>query len=353
MSSDGLQEKILARAREEGAAVAGIVRIADLRNAPSYPAYDADPFYPEYKGWSGRTSSSPCWSGGWPIPAAEPVLDWWSLKVKGFTPGNRELAAQSKRLRTWMNDELGMGALLAAVPDRVRRRLSQGRRGARRPGRDRQEQPRGHPEYGPRIRWRGIFMEADLEPTGPLQGFDPVPRAAPSRAGRRVPRTRSPAARSSALCASSGRTSSTWTSRSWTARCSASRRPSNVTEYCRVCELACPVAPDYSHDDVAGAEEAITSADQTAFVLARRPVGRLHGAPRGQVGRDPGARRGRGAQRRPPPTSAPWRPPTTWPASPAASRPWTRSSRSAPWRSSAPARRACWRATAGRSPTSA
>jgi epoxyqueuosine reductase len=29
------------------------------------------------------------------------------------------------------------------------------------------------PEYGSDLRLRGIFMEADLEPTGPLQGFDP------------------------------------------------------------------------------------------------------------------------------------------------------------------------------------
>jgi len=43
--------------------------------------------------------------------------------------------------------------------------------------------------------------------------------------------------------------------------------PSNVTAYCRVCELACPAAPDHSAADVAGAGEAITSADQTAFVL--------------------------------------------------------------------------------------
>jgi epoxyqueuosine reductase len=29
------------------------------------------------------------------------------------------------------------------------------------------------PEYGTRVRIRGMFIEAELEPTGPLVGFDP------------------------------------------------------------------------------------------------------------------------------------------------------------------------------------
>ena len=61
-------------------------------------------------------------------------------------------------------------------------------------------------EYGPRVRLRGIFMDADLEPTAPIEGFDPVRDVQPSRARRRVPRTafRSGRYRAGALQAGAG-----------------------------------------------------------------------------------------------------------------------------------------------------
>ncbi len=266
MSSDGLREKILARARDEGATVVGIVRIADLKGAPSYPAYDADPFYPEYEGveWKDEFKSMLVW--GLAHPASEPVLDWWSLKVKGFTPGNRELAAQSKRLRTWMTEELGMGAL--SLPYQIEYggaflKDAAVLAGLGVIGRDNLVVT---PEYGPRVRWRGIFMEADLEPTGPLTGFDPcgacdMPcrRACPKDAfgGGRFQR---------ALC-KQRQDQLDVDFEVMDGAVFGIEEASNVTAYCRVCELACPVAPDYGAGDVAGAGEAITSADQTAFVL--------------------------------------------------------------------------------------
>lgn len=266
MSSDDLQEKILARAREEGAAVAGIVRIADLRNAPSYPAYDADPFYPEYEGveWKDESRSMLVW--GLPHPAAEPVLDWWSLKVKGFTPGNRELAAQSKRLRAWMNEELGMGAL--SLPYQIEYggaflKDAAVLAGLGVIGRNNLVVT---PEYGPRIRWRGIFMEADVAPTGPLEGFDPC------RGCAEPCRTACPkdafagGAFKRALC-KQRQDQLDVDFEVMDGALFGIEEASNVTEYCRVCELACPVAPDHSRGDIAGTEEAITSADQTAFVL--------------------------------------------------------------------------------------
>ncbi len=168
------------------------MRIADLKGAPSYPVYDADPFYPEYDGveWKDEFKSMLVW--GLAHPAAEPLLDWWSLKVKGFTPGNRELAAQSRRLRTWINEELGMGAL--SLPYQIEYggaflKDAAVLAGLGVIGRNNLVVT---PEFGPRIRWRGIFMEADLEPTGPLQGFDPctrlrraVPHGMPQRRLRR------------------------------------------------------------------------------------------------------------------------------------------------------------------------
>ena len=267
MSSDDLRDRILARAREEGAAVAGIVRIADLKGAPSYPAYDADPFYPEYEGveWKDEFKSVLVW--GLPHPAAEPVLDWWSLKVKGFTPGNRELAAQSKRLRTWMNDELGMGAL--SLPYQIEYggaflKDAAVLAGLGVIGRNNLVVT---PEYGPRIRWRGIFMEADLEPTGPLEGFDPCAGCAePCRTA--CPKAAFAGGRFTRALCKQRQDQLDVDFEVMDGAVFGIEEASNVTEYCRVCELACPAAPDHGPGDVAGAGEAISSSDQTAFVLA-------------------------------------------------------------------------------------
>ncbi len=267
MSSDGLKERIIARAKEEGAAAAGIVRIADLKNAPSYPAYDADPFYPEYEGveWKDEFESMLVW--GLPHPAAEPVLDWWSLKVKGFTPGNRELAAQSKRLRVWMNEELGMGAL--SLPYQIEYggaflKDAAVLAGLGVIGRNNLVVT---PEYGPRIRWRGIFMAADLEPTGPLEGFDPCTGCAePCRTA--CPKVAFGGGTFERSLCKQRQDQLDVDFEVMDGAVFGIEEAGNVTEYCRVCELACPVAPDYRHADVAAAGEAITSADQTAFVLS-------------------------------------------------------------------------------------
>ena len=266
MSSDGIEQRIMAKAKEEGATLVGVVRIADLKNGPSYATYDANPFYPEYEGveWNDDYKSVLVW--GLAHPASEPVLDWWSLKVKGFTPGNRELAAQSKRLRTWMNEALGMGAL--SLPYQVEYggaflKDAAVMAGLGVIGRNNLVVT---PQYGPRIRWRGIFMEAELEPTGPLTDFDPC-GSCERPCWAACPKDAFGSGRYERALCKQYQDQRDVDYEVMDGSLFGIEEASNVTAYCRACELACPVAPDYAAAEVAAGEDVATSADQTHFVL--------------------------------------------------------------------------------------
>ena len=112
MKSDSKIEKaIVEKAKELGASVAGIASVDDLKASKSYEIYDKSPFYAEYKRveWREEHKSILVWA--LVHPASEPELDWWSLKVPGFTPGNGVMRMQSRKLRVWMGEDLGISAL--------------------------------------------------------------------------------------------------------------------------------------------------------------------------------------------------------------------------------------------------
>lgn len=275
MGAGGLETRIIARAEAEGAALAGIARIADLRSAPSYATYDSDPFYPEYEGveWKDEYRSVLVW--GLRHPAAEPVLDWWSLKVKGFTPGNRELAAQSKRLRVWMNEELGMGAL--SLPYQVEYggvflKDAAVLAGLGVIGRNNLVVT---PQFGPRVRLRAIFMAAELDPTGPLSGFDPC--ATCGRPCHRVcPRDAFGSGRFQRALCKQEQDQRDVDFEVMDGAVMGVDETCNVTAYCRSCELACPVALEGGEAAAAAAIVAGTvaasagagTAGQTRIVLS-------------------------------------------------------------------------------------
>jgi epoxyqueuosine reductase len=264
MSSDELRQQIMDRAKAEGASLVGIVRIADLKTAPSYATYDENPFYPEYKGveWKDEFKTMLVW--GLAHPASEPVLDWWSLKIPAFTPGNFELRAQSKRLRGWMTDELGMGAL--SLPYQIEYggaflKDAAVLAGLGVFGRDNLLITQ---EFGPRIRLRGIFMEADLEPTPRLDDFDPC--ATCSKPCQRVcPRT---AFRSGGYERKLCKQEQDQLDVDFEVLDGAIMgldEQSEVTKYCRACELACPIGQDGGGGFVSPPDT--TLADQPRFVL--------------------------------------------------------------------------------------
>ncbi len=106
-----IENTIVAKAKALGASLAGIANIDDLKASPSYEVYDKRPFYEEYKGvkWNEAHRSVLVWA--LVHPESEPVLDWWSMKVPGFTPGNGVMRLQSRKLRIWLGEELGIKAL--------------------------------------------------------------------------------------------------------------------------------------------------------------------------------------------------------------------------------------------------
>ena len=182
-AGSGVEKIILDKAKELGTSLAGIASIADLKASPSYEAYSKKPFYEEYdpdspdyhefKGvrWREEHKSILVWALVHPI--SEPVLDWWSMKVPGFTPGNGVMRLQSKKLRRWMGEELGIKAL--SLPYQVEYGGAFLKDSAHLAGLGviGKSNLLVTPEYGTRVRLRGMFIEAELEPTGPLVGFDP------------------------------------------------------------------------------------------------------------------------------------------------------------------------------------
>jgi epoxyqueuosine reductase len=271
MSSAGLEQRIMDKAREEGAAVVGIVRIADLKDAPSYAAYDVAPFYPEYEGveWKEEYKSVLVW--GLPHPPSEPVLDWWSLKVKGFTPGNRELAAQSKRLRVWVNEELRMGALSAPYQIEYGGAFLKDSSVLAGLGVIGKNNLLVTPQYGPRIRLRGLFLEAELEPTPALTDFDPC-GACDRPCHQACPKDAFGSGRYLRAICKQEQDQRDVDFEVLDGAIMGVDEACNVTAYCRACELACPVAGDRDEGEtsqltVRAAVPATAPEEQTHFIL--------------------------------------------------------------------------------------
>lgn len=250
-----IEKTIIEKAKELGASVVGIASIEDLKAAPSPEAYAQSPFYELYDHdspnyfkfegvkWREEFKSVLVW--GLVHPPSEPVLDWWSMKVKGFTPGNRVLRMQSRKLRIWMEEEFGFkafslpyqvefggiflkdGAVLAGLGVIGKNNLVI------------------TPEFGPRVRLRGLFMEPELEPTGPMTGFDPCDgcdmpchRACPRGAFRSGAFER-------AFCKEENDYREAH-AEMLDGSIMGIEEPSMVTKPCRYCELACPIGQEGS-----------------------------------------------------------------------------------------------------------
>jgi epoxyqueuosine reductase len=241
MKSNGKIEKtIVEKAKEWGASVAGIASVDDLRASKSYEIYDKSPFYAEYKrvDWREEHKSILVWA--LVHPASEPALDWWSMKVKGFTPGNGVMRLQSRKLRIWMGEELGIQAL--SLPYQIEYGGAFLKDAAHLAGLGviGRNNLLVTPEFGTRVRLRGIFMEAELEPTGPLD-FDPC-NGCDMPCHRVCPRD---AFRSGAferaLCRKENDKREAETE-ILDGSIMGIAEPSEVMKPCRYCELACPIA---------------------------------------------------------------------------------------------------------------
>jgi epoxyqueuosine reductase len=175
MKSNGnqIEQKIVAKALEQGASLAGIARVDDLKKSRSFEIYDKKPYYDDYKGveWNPEHKSVLVWALA--HPSSEPVLDWWSFKIPGFTPGNRVLRKQSRRMRIWLGEELGINALSLPYQIEFGGTFLKDSAVLAGLGVIGKHNLLVTPEFGSDLRLRAIFMEADLEATGPITAFDP------------------------------------------------------------------------------------------------------------------------------------------------------------------------------------
>ncbi|MGD9101670.1 MAG: epoxyqueuosine reductase [Anaerolineae bacterium] len=230
-------DAILAQAQVFGASLAGIADVASLKASPSFEIYDKLSRY----GGDER--------GVWPAHAgsvlvlalvhdpSEPRLDWWGQMVGG-TWGNRALMRVSKRLARWAKQEWGIGA--RPLPYGVEQggvflKDAAALAGLGIIGKNNLLVT---PEFGPRVRLRALFLGVALTPGGPID-FDPCKgcdmpcwRACPKHAFRDGSYHR-PLCREQMNEDQANRT----LVEDW-----ADGAPAQVVQYCRACELACPVA---------------------------------------------------------------------------------------------------------------
>jgi epoxyqueuosine reductase len=244
-----IEDNIVKKALELGASLAGIARISDLKASPSYQVYAEKPFYESYpeddpnyfkfKGvdWRPEYKSVLVWA--LEHPESEPALDWWSMKVPGFTPGNGIMRRQSKQLRIWLEEDLGISALSLPYQIEFGGAFLKDSAVLAGLGVFGKHNLLVTPGYGTRVRLRGIFIEADLEPTGPID-FNPCDgcgmpchAVCPQEAFRSGSYER-------ALCKlENDKRDAAW--EMLPGEVMGIEEASQVVKPCRYCELACPI----------------------------------------------------------------------------------------------------------------
>jgi epoxyqueuosine reductase len=174
-------QRIIEIAIEKGAALAGIASVEALRSSASHLIYsqmgdyagtgtvrdDDSLSYNQLFNWPDTAKS--ILVIGLPHPEDQPELDWWDGRG---TPGNRLLIDIINLTRDQIEDELSVGtrplhyyvekggiflkdaAVLAGFGCIGKNNMLV------------------TPAYGPRIRLRALFLEAEIDPTGPF-AFDP------------------------------------------------------------------------------------------------------------------------------------------------------------------------------------
>ena len=232
-----VRDSILAMARDLGATLAGIASVDALRQSPS--AINDETRHDENFArleWPAEGNSVLIL--GLSHRPSEPELDWWS-DIPGKTPGNYRLIQISRSLKEWLSRDLNIGA--RQLPYRLDRGGIPLKDAAVLAGLG----VIGNnnllitPEYGPCSRWRGLFLDAELEATGstdfdPCDGCDmPCRRACPQDAFRNGSFSRLSCHHQMYIDLEQTVRLDHWID---------GFNDREVVKFCRACELACPVA---------------------------------------------------------------------------------------------------------------
>lgn len=218
--------QIVEKAQSLGATLAGIVRAAELRGGPSARAYPKD------ESWLRDDQSVLVLALEHPM--SQPELDWWG--TQSGTHGNHHLKLISMQLKPILEKQFKIKSqLLQYQPKELSVFLKDaavlaglGIMGA--------NNLLLTPQYGPRVRLRGMLLDADL-PTTKTQPFSPCEtcehhcwKACPQHAFDSESFDRL-ACRAQMGKDEFNRTAVETAERGWV----------TYVKYCRACELACPL----------------------------------------------------------------------------------------------------------------
>ncbi len=180
-----LGQKIVEKAKEFGADLAGIAKVADLKKSPSHLISERMPEFDNIaaKKVEGRKQGVVDWPENARSavviaiehPEDKPELDWWILGGKakaGNTPGNRILMKIVNRLSTWLEEEYQITSM--KLPYHIEHGGVYMKDTAVLAGFGcvGKNNILITPQFGPRQRLRVMLLDVDLQATGP-SGFDP------------------------------------------------------------------------------------------------------------------------------------------------------------------------------------
>ena len=222
--------KIAKRALALGASCVGLVPVDTLGDSPSHKLYPAA---------ISQHAGSTVVILALAHPPGQPEMDWWD-NWQGGTPGNRRLVNINRRLVKWMRKKVALEA--SELPYQVDRNGVFLKDAAILAGLG--IMGRNNllitPRYGPRVRLKALLLDHPLPTTGPLEGFDPC-NGCPAPCLSACPQD-------AFASGSYSRERCQWQMKADEAHPIALRSPvvgmatKFKVAYCRLCELACPVA---------------------------------------------------------------------------------------------------------------
>jgi epoxyqueuosine reductase len=230
--------QIISQAESYDGICAGIVRLDDVLKGPSHRADPPDPqrTVKAVHGGDRRAKTHTVLILGLHHPRNDPGLDEWE---RGNSPGNRRLMEISGLLKLWLKEACGV--IARPMPYHVEKgglflKDAAALSGIGVIGRNNLLL---HPAWGPRIRLRALLLRGDLEPTRPLEDFDPCKsckgfcqKACPVKAFPRKKYHR-------LIC--SKQILYNEKKRVPKNEIGMNGRRITVIRYCRACEMACPV----------------------------------------------------------------------------------------------------------------
>lgn len=238
MKGNEIERIIVAKAQEAGALSAGLARVADLQRSRSYELCRSEPYYAGYDAIAWPEYARSVLVLALEHKPSEPWLDWWG-QMPGKTLGNHRLIVLAESMAGWLQEEHGIGAY--PLPYHVEKggvflKDSAILAGLGVLGKNNLLVT---PEFGPRVRLRALFLDVELEPTGPAD-FDPCEgcdmpcwRACPKNAFESGSFYRP-------WCLEMQRENEEHDQ--VLLKDGAGNPLGEVIRYCRACELACPVA---------------------------------------------------------------------------------------------------------------